>query len=64
MRNRQNMFFFELEHKKMLKIVKCVKNVLRQHQILLICLLVPIIDSHSQYRDTFPLKAGFRGFAF
>jgi hypothetical protein len=40
MRNRQNIFFLELEHKKMLKIVK---NVLWQHQILLICLLVPII---------------------
>jgi hypothetical protein len=32
--------FLELEHKKTLKIVK---NVLRQHQIVLICLLVPII---------------------
>ncbi len=40
MRNRKNMFFLELEHKKTLKIVK---NVLRQPQILLICLLVPII---------------------
>ncbi len=33
-------FFLELEHKMMLKIVK---NVLQQHQILSICLLVPII---------------------
>ncbi len=32
--------FLELEHKKTLK---TIKNVLRQHQILLICLLVPII---------------------
>ncbi len=36
----KHVFFLELEHKKKFKIVK---NVLRQHQIFLICLLVPII---------------------
>jgi hypothetical protein len=55
MRNRQNMVFLELKHKKTLK---RVENVLRQRRIHLACFFYTN-RSHSQSNDTIPLNYKF-----